>query len=137
VALVGGIKVLGLESGKVVTSDPMWQLADAALPYLVVGLMVIPIALAAALFCTLAARSAVSWKWCLAACALLAVIGGMAMAQFALPTATSHGELSFGFGVRMRPSASQALQFLVPLAICGWVIWRQMKSGNRRRPLRA
>jgi hypothetical protein len=131
VALVAAIKLLGLESGRVVTSEAAWRWADAVVPYVVVGLMVIPIALAAAFFCRLAARSAVSWKWCLIACVLLAVIGGMAMAQFALPTDTSRGTLRFGFGVQMRPSASQMLQFLLPLAIGGWAIWRQTKGGSK------
>jgi hypothetical protein len=33
-----------------------------------------------------------------------------------------------GFGLGMYPSALQTLQFLLPLAIGGWAIWRQTKG---------
>lgn len=137
-AVVATVKLLGLESGHVVTSDPAWQWANAVVPYFVVGLMVVPIAVAAWFFCRLGARASVSWKWSLVACLLLAVIGGLAMAQLALPTDTSRGSLSFGFGLSMHPSASQLLQFLLPLSIGGWAVWRQIKTGGSvGRALRA
>jgi hypothetical protein len=125
VSIILTVKLLGIETGKVSTDQSVWQWANAAVPYLVVGLMVIPVALAATYFCYLARRAGVSWKWSLAACGLLAVLGGAAMTQFALPTEHSQGSLSFGFGVSAHPSASQMLQFLLPLAIGGWAAWRQ------------
>jgi hypothetical protein len=137
VALVVLVKLMGIESGKVVTSEPVWQWANAVVPYLVVGLMVIPLAIAAAFFCRLASRAAVSWKWSLAACLLLAAFGGMAVAQFMLPTDTSQGRLTFGFGISAHPSASQVLQFLIPLAIGGWAVWQQLKRRDAGQALRA
>ena len=122
------VKMLGIESGKQGVRSALWDVADAALPFVIVSLTVLPVAIAAAFFCRLAMRADVNWKWSLAACSLLAVIGGAAVAQLALPTETTRGSLSFGFGISTHPSAAQVLQFLVPLAICGWAVWRHFKN---------
>jgi hypothetical protein len=129
--VVALIKLFGLQSDQYEVHSTVWQAADVALPYVIVSLTVIPVAIAATFFCYLARRAAVNWRWTLAACSLLAVIGGAAIAQLALPTATSKGSLTFGFGISTQPSASQILQFLLPLAICGWAIWRQLRAGER------
>jgi hypothetical protein len=109
----------------------VWQAAEVTLPYVIVSLTVVPVAIAATFFCYLARRASVNWRWTLAACSLLAVIGGAAIAQLALPTATSKGSLTFGFGISAHPNPSQILQFALPLAICGWAIWRQLRAGER------
>lgn len=124
------VKMLGIESGNS-TTTAVWQATDAAIPYLIVALMVIPVAAAAAFFCRVAARAGVSWKWSLAACCLIAVLGSAAMTHFVLPTETSQGTLSFGLRFALWPTASQLLQFVAPLAICGWAIWRQVKANRQ------
>ncbi len=129
-ALVMLVKAFGLETGKVVTSGAVYQWAAAVGPYVMVALMTLPVSLAAALFCRIASNAGVSWKWMLTACVLLAVIGGAAMAQFALPTELTQGQFSFGFGFSLHPSASQVLQFLLPLSIGGWAVWRQISRSQ-------
>jgi hypothetical protein len=119
------IKALGIEQGAADVHSNVWRAADAALPYLMVAVTALPVAIAATFFCYLARRAGVSWRWTLAACSLLAVVGGAAIATMTLPTATTQGSLRFGLGVSMHPSAAQLLQFLIPLAIAGWVILRQ------------
>jgi hypothetical protein len=127
-AMLAVVKLLGLETGKVDTGSAVWQWADACVPYVVLGLLVVPVALAAAFFSRLAIAAGVSWKWTFAACAVVAVLGGMAMTEFVLPTEHTKGELHLGLALGLRPSASQMLQFLLPLAIGGWAIWRQIKG---------
>jgi hypothetical protein len=122
------VKLLGLETGKVDTASAVWQWADACAPYVVLGMLLVPIALAAVFFSRLAIAAGVNWKWTLAACALVAVLGGMAMTKFVLPTEHTRGELQVGLALGPHPSASQMLQFLLPLAIGGWTIWRQIKG---------
>jgi hypothetical protein len=121
-------KFLGLESGKVDTGTALWQWANACAPFLVVGMLLVPVGLATAIFCRLARRAGVSLKWTIVACFVLALLGGVATSQFMLPTETTKGQLMVGFGVALRPSALQTLQFLLPLAIGGWAVWRQMKG---------
>jgi hypothetical protein len=128
------VKMLGIETGNSTTATA-WRVADAAMPFLVVGLMVVPVAVAAAFFCRIAARAGVSWRWSLAACCLIAVLGSAAMTQFVLPTETTKGMLTFGFRLALKPTASQALQFLAPMAICGWAMWRQVRrTGSHSQP---
>lgn len=130
VTLILTVKMLGIESGNS-TTGAVWRAADAAVPYVIVALMVIPVALAAAFFCRIAARAGVSWKWSLAACGLIAILGSAAMTHFVLPTETTQGTFSFGFRFALWPTTSQLLQFLAPLAICGWAIWRQVKANKQ------
>ena len=133
VLLILVAKLLGIETGQVVTGGPAWQWANTVLPYATVALLIVPLAVAATFFCRLAARAGVSWRWSLSACALLAVLGGAAMTQFVLPTETTKGMFQFGFSISKHPSASQMLQFLLPLSIGGWAAWRQL-SGRGRQP---
>ena len=130
------VKALGIEEGGAVgIQSAIWRGADAALPYVIVAMTAVPVAIAAAFFCRLALRADVNWKWALASCSLLAIIGGAAVAQLALPTETSKGSLSFGFGISTHPSPAQMLQFLLPLAIGGWAIWRQVgRHGGHSQP---
>lgn len=129
-------KALGIESGKVGvvdsvpvdTSTAAWQWANAFAPFFVVGLVLVPLGVATALFSYLARRAGVSNRWTIALSLVLALIGGLATSQLLLPTETSQGHLSVGFGVSAHPSPLQVLQFLLPLAIGGWAVWRQMKS---------
>jgi hypothetical protein len=129
--VVALVKLLGLQSDQYELHSTTWQAAEVVLPYVIVSLTVVPVVIAATFFCYLARRAAVNWRWTLAACSLLAIVGGAAIAQLALPTATSKGSLSFGFGISTQPNPSQILQFLLPLAICGWAIWRQLRAGER------
>ncbi|MEX0676650.1 MAG: hypothetical protein WD063_06215 [Pirellulales bacterium] len=135
-AMMATAKILGLESGKVDTSGAIWQWANACLPFVVLGMLLVPVGLAAAFFCTLAIKAGVSWKWTLVACFVLALLGGLVSSQFVLPTEYTQGKLMIGFRLAVYPSASQALQFLLPLSIGGWVVWRQIK-GRVGQALRA
>jgi hypothetical protein len=118
-------KMLGLQTGEPTNSGPVADWANAVLPFLIVGLLFLPSALCAALYCRLADRAALSWKWSLTACTLIAVIGGLAVTKIALPRGNIQGNIMFGFGVSSHPSASQVLQFLLPMVIVGWTIWRR------------
>jgi hypothetical protein len=127
--LVWGMKALGIDSANTALRDlsPAW---NTIVQIVVMAYVLTPIAVAAAFFCRLATKSAVSWKWTLAACAIMALIGGAAFAQVTFPTAATRGTLMLGFGVSQNPSPQQMLQFALPLAIGGWAIYRQM---NRDR----
>jgi len=122
--------VLGIESGKVDTGGMVWRFANACLPYTVLALLVLPAAASAAFFARLASRAQVNWKWLAAASLMIAVLGGLAAIDIMLPTMHERGRLMFGFSLSKHPSASQLLQFLLPLAICGWAIWRQLRNGR-------
>jgi hypothetical protein len=125
-AVVMLLELLGIESGKVVSSSTTWQIVDACLPYAVLALLLIPAAMSATFFAYLAKRAEVHWKWLGLACLLVAMLGGLAALDVMLPTANDQGRLAFGFSLSKHPSASQLLQFLLPLAIGGWAVWRQM-----------
>lgn len=126
---------------------PQWLIA--ILPVLTGALVLAPIALVAALVCRVAGRAAIGWKWPLAACVILALIGGAALFDVKMtgvdrgvlhgtqfheannpPKLPTNGSLAFGFGVNTHPRPWQILQFSVPLAICGLFVWRQY---NQRR----
>lgn len=125
-AFIFGAKALGFDSEALTASAEMSRRMELTLPFVVMAMLLAPIAAAAIGFCRLAVNAALSWKWILTACAILAVVGGMATANVALPTANSMGTASFGFGVNWHPSAQQLLQFALPLSIGCWVIYRQL-----------
>lgn len=120
------IKVLNVKEGTVVG-----PLAGQAILYAFVFATIVPVTVAAAFFCRMALRAGANWKWLLAACGILAVVGGAAVTQMTLPTATSRGSLRLGFGISTHPSPAQIAQFLAPLAICGWAIWRQVSRSRQ------
>jgi hypothetical protein len=145
------LKLLGVGGGEP-TAEQL-QLARTVLPYVVSAMVVVPIALAAAIFCWLGQRAAVGWRWPLAACLLLAILSGPTMVDAGLrgayPRGLLHGTrythmtaqkpdavgfLSFGFGVSRRPSLSQIVQFALPLAICAFVASRQTSARGVRCP---
>lgn len=121
---------------------PQWLVAS--LPVLTGAFVLAPIALVAALVCRVAGRAAIGWKWPLAACVILALVGGTALFDVKMngvdrgvlhgtqfheannPAAPlPRGSMAFGFGVNTHPRPWQIVQFSVPLAICGWFVWRQ------------
>lgn len=122
---------LGFESDALTASEGMSNWANWTMPFAGMWILLAPIAAAAAFYCRLAIKSAVSWKWILATCAILALIGGTAVANVALPTAVSKGTVAFGFGVSQNPSPQQLLQFAVPLSIGCWVIFKRRNYGRR------
>jgi len=125
------IAALGLETGSPAIGGTVWRVANACLPFVVVGLLIVPVTLAATFFCRLARRATLSWKWTLSACLLLAMISGLAAIDVMLPEAKSQGHIMFGLSLSQYPTASQTLQFLLPLSIGGWAAWRQV-AGSRR-----
>lgn len=100
-----------------------WE--HTTMPLISQAVVLLPVVLTAIGFCWLAARSAVSWKWIVAACLLVALLGGTAMVNLALPGNGHQGSLTFGLGVSAHPSSGQLLQFALPLTIGAWTIWRQ------------
>jgi hypothetical protein len=124
-AVVMLLQFLGIESGNVDTHSATWRVADACLPYAVLALLLLPAAASATFFTRLAMRAEVDWKWLGLACLLVAVLGGLAALDVMLPTANDQGHLTFGFSLSKHPSASQLLQFLLPLVIGGLAFWRQ------------
>lgn len=119
-------KALGIDS-----SADLSPAANSMMPLVAMGYVLAPIAVAAAFYCRLATKAAVSWKWTLATCVILALIGGTAFASVTLPTAVSKGTIMFGFGVGLRPRPQQWLQFALPLSIGCWAIYRQMSPGRK------
>lgn len=126
---------------------PEWLVAS--MPVVACAMVMLPIALTATFVCRVARRSAIGWKWPLAACLVLAIIGGAAFFDIGLsngsrgvlhgtkfqdvsppPASPTKGHLAFGFGLNQYPRPWQILQFSVPLAVCGLFAWRQY---NQRR----
>lgn len=114
------------------------------MPVLAGTTILAPLGLAAMVFCHIAGRAAITWKWPLAACVLMAVVGGAAFFDVKVanvdrgvlhdtrfheannPAAPlPRGSMAFGFGVSAHPRPWQIVQFSVPLAICGLFAWRQ------------
>jgi hypothetical protein len=120
---------------------PQWMIV--CLPVLTGAFVLAPIALVAALVCRVAGRAAIGWKWPLAACVILALVGGAALFDVKMTGVDrgvlhgtqfknvrpqldeQHGHMMFGFGVNTHPHPWQVVQFSVPLAICGLFVWRQ------------
>lgn len=132
VVLVVG-KAIGL-GGAADAGPPEWLMSS--LPLVLLVLVAVPVAVCAVLFCRLASRAAVGWKWTLAACCVLALVGSLAVADVGVPTRASargkHGSLMLGLGMGSHPRPSQVFQFALPLAIGGWVIWRQSMHRRQR-----
>jgi hypothetical protein len=141
---------LGTGGGMSTADLPAW--ANYGLASLVFALVLAPIALAAWLFCRLALRCGVSRKWLLTACVILAVIGGGAFFDVALPGTgqrgllhktrfparvldqnSKHGAVTmgFGFGLSKYPHWWQVVQFSVPLVICGIAVYREIAMRRR------
>jgi len=131
-ALVATLSAFGIKHGTIQADSSAYHLAQAALPYLLLSMLLVPATLAAAFFCRLARNATLHWKWPLMACGLIAVFAGLSIIQFSLPGPASHGTLSFGFSLSDHPSPSQWLQFLLPLAIGGWAAWRSIKTERPR-----
>ncbi len=130
VGMIAFSKAMGLEGNhdSPTRTLPLWL--NTSLPFVVLGMLLIPVAVSAAFFCRLAARSAVGWKWSLTACCILAAIGGMVISDVVLPGGTGRGRLALGLTVNSHPRETQVAQFAVPLAIGAWAVWQQSK---RRR----
>lgn len=119
---------------------PEWLIA--CMPVVACGLVLAPIALTSALFCRVAKRSTIGWKWPLGACLVLAIIGGMAMFDIKMSNTTrsvlygvkvsrENNHLMFGFGLNTHARPWQIVQFALPLAICACFISRQ--ASQRRQ----
>jgi hypothetical protein len=89
---------------------------------LMYAVRVAPPLVAVTLFCWLARRSHVSWRWTLGAVLLVATLGGLYRAGFEPPSAPGRGQLFLGFGAGGDPM--QLLQFLLPLLAAAWFLLR-------------
>jgi hypothetical protein len=124
----------GFESGRsVAPTTQAW--AEWSLPGVTFATVLVPIVLAVAVCCKLASRAAVGWKWILGTSLLIAVLGSTAMFRMALPTLEQKGSLQVGFGVSTHPSLAQIVQFLLPLAIGAWTIWRHTSPPTDSRDM--
>ncbi len=130
IVLLALAKAFGLVTGGAGIGGAVYRWAEVNAQVVMLAVLVLPLCISAALICRAASKSGVSWKWMLAACSILALIGGTAVANMVLPGVITHGNSSFGFGISAHPSYAQLLQFAVPLAICGWAIWRQTSQGR-------
>ena len=83
--------------------------------------------------CRLARRNGLSWRWALAASAIVALTAGMFQAVLE-PGAAGHGRLTFGFGLWLVPPLQQWLQFAFPMLIGCWLVWRQTRSNAGGTP---
>lgn len=84
----------------------------------------LPPALLALFFWWLTSRSGLSWRWSLAACALVALLAGAYTSQLQLPVAPGEGTLTIGLGISSSPSLLQWGQFAVPALIGVVSAWR-------------
>ena len=122
VLLVFGAKALGFDSDNPTVTADISRWASGMLPFAVVATLVLPVVVATISFCRLAVKSAVSQRWILACCVILAIVGGAANSSVSLPTPGTKGSVAFGFGVSLPPSPQQLAQFMLPLLIGCWMI---------------
>jgi hypothetical protein len=138
-AIVGTGKAIATISGVASppSGPPEWLMSS--LPLVLMLLVAAPVAVCAVLFCRLATRAAVSWKWVVAACCILALVGSLAHSEVGVPTRGpmrgKHGQLMLGLGLSNHPKPAQVFQFALPLAIGGLFLWRQ--TIERRRSVTA
>lgn len=82
---------------------------------------ILPFALAAWWFCRSARRAGLSWRWPVAACALIAFLAAAFAIQFRMPTGIPNtGALTIGLSFPPFGSVVQWGQCLTPLAIVAW-----------------
>ena len=110
-----GLHWFGFESGSEV-SPTLQQWAEWGLPGATFATVLLPIAIAGALFCFLASRSAVGWKWILAASGLIAMFGALAVFKIVLPAADHKGTLQVGLGVSSIPVSPRSCSSCFPWA---------------------
>lgn len=92
----------------------------------------VPPAVVALVFWRLASRGGLSWRWSLAACAIVALLAGMYTSQMDLPVAAGHGRLTIELGLSWIPSARQLAQLAAPAAIGLLSAWR-LAAGSRNQ----
>jgi len=131
-AMMAMLSLFGIKSGSLQSHQTAYHLAQVALPYLVLSMLLVPATASAAFFCRLARKATLHWKWPLMACGLIAVLAGLSIVNFSLPGPANQGTLMLGFALNDHPTASQWLQFLLPLAIGGWAAWRSIKAERPR-----
>ncbi len=129
--LIALAKAFGLETGGEGVGSAIGHWARVNAPLVSLAMLIVPIGVAAFVFCRIAARSDVTWKWTLAACGILAIVGGMAMVNIVMPGAANKGTVMFGMGLGMRPTEAQLAQFALPLDIAALAIWRQVAHRQR------
>lgn len=109
--------------------------------------VVLPPAAATALFCWLARRAELSWKWTAVPIVLLTLLAGAYAVNLELPMQPGKGRLSIGFGISPHMLVERLPQFLLPgviAALFAVFAWRHKggyptdgSSGHDERSLRA
>jgi hypothetical protein len=130
IVLLLGTKALGIDSGGANLGGPLSAWLTANMHPISFSILVVPAATAAFVFCRLACRAGLGWKWSVLACMVVALLSGLAWLNIVLPTVGAKGQITFGLGVALHPSIFQFARFAVPLAIGLWTIWRQSKRST-------
>lgn len=115
-------RAMGFYSDNQSVTNEIASWANEILPFAVVATLVLPVVVATFAFCRLAVKSAVSRRWILACCVLLAIVGGAASSSVSLPMPGTKGSVAFGFGFSVPPSPQQLGQFMLPLLIGCWML---------------
>jgi hypothetical protein len=115
-------QAMGFDSDNPTVSAENTRWVNEMLPIAVMTSLVLPVIAATIAFCRLAIKSAVSRRWMLLCCAILAVLGGAANSSVSLPSEGAKGSVAFGFGFSLPPSPQQFAQFILPLLIAFCVI---------------
>jgi hypothetical protein len=86
------------------------------------GVVVVPFAATAWLFCRLTHRHGRGWGWGLTACGILAVLAGWFQPALSLPPAGAiHGSVAVGLGFQVVPRLGQlVVPLLAGAAFAGW-----------------
>jgi hypothetical protein len=112
----------GFDSDNPTATVEISNWANEMLPFAVAATLVLPVVAATIAFCRLAIKTAISRRWILACCLVLAILGGAANSSVSLPTPGTKGSVAFGFGVSVPPSPQQLAQFMLPLLIGCWAL---------------
>ncbi len=92
---------------------------------------VVPPAVATVLFCWLARRAELSWRWMCVPVLLIALLAGLYHAHMEPPFQPGRGQLMLGFGTA--GELTKFLQFLLPLLIGAWFAIHGMNGRERAK----
>jgi hypothetical protein len=118
-----GLFVLaGVADGVVGTFLPTWDLSSRAFSNEATGVMLAPLAVIALIFCRLARKHGLDWRWPLLTTGVLAIIGGM-FYNTVLPFGPGNDPIPC-LVVGPPLTVQQWLQSILILAVGGWCCWR-------------
>jgi hypothetical protein len=83
------------------------------------------------MLCRSARKAALGWKWPLASCLMLAVLSGSVSTKVTAKTANKPGQLLMAVGLPFPRTTESLAQFIAPLAVGSWAIWRRRKESKQ------